>query len=73
MGTRSSQIFDVNNRKNKYALCINNAEYPASLESRRIYKTVPDQEASQAGMIRIIDESGEDYLYPQEYFVEIKE
>jgi len=46
---------------------------PASLESRRIYQTVPQQEVSKAGMIRVIDESGEDYLYPQEYFVEIKE
>ena len=55
-----------------YVICIKNDEYPASLESRKIYKTVPDQEASKAGLIRVIDESGEDYLYPQEYFVEIK-
>jgi len=63
---------DVTNHKNKYVICIKSEDYPASLESRKIYKIIPDQAASKVGMVRVIDESGEDYLYPQEYFVEIK-
>ena len=55
-----------------YVICIKNEHFPASLESRKIYKTIPDQVASKVGMVRVIDESGEDYLYPQEYFMEIK-
>lgn len=52
-----------------FASCINNAGYPASLELRKIYQTVPDERAAKRGLIRVIDESGEDYLYPKEYFV----
>lgn len=55
----------------KFAVCINNSEYPASLELHKIYRVLPDEEAAQDGDIRIIDESGEDYLYPAEWFVVI--
>lgn len=57
------------NKKQEFAVCINNSEYPASLELRKIYRVLPDEEAAQNGDIRIIDESGEDYLYPAEWFV----
>jgi len=50
-------------------LCLNNKGYPASLERRKIYQALPDRTASQHGLVRIIDESGEDYLYPAEFFV----
>ncbi|MFO8025486.1 hypothetical protein, partial [Thiohalophilus sp.] len=46
--------------------------YPASLETRKIYEAIPDQEAEKHHQIRIIDESGEDYFYPEEYFVDIE-
>ena len=52
-----------------FAVCINNSEYPASLELHKIYRVLPDEEAATEGDIRVIDESGEDYLYPAEWFV----
>ena len=53
----------------KFAVCINNADYPASLELHKIYRIIPDREAAAEGDIRVIDESGEDYLYPAAWFV----
>ena len=55
-----------------YVICIENSEYPASLELRKIYEVVPDYEAASLEQIRIIDESGDDYLYPTNLFVPIK-
>jgi hypothetical protein len=52
----------------RFVVCIENAEYPASLELHKIYRTVPDREAARDGDVRIVDESGEDYLYPAEWF-----
>ncbi len=56
---------------NKFVVCINNDEYPASLELNKIYRILPDADAEQDGDLRIIDESGEDYLYPAEWFVSV--
>jgi hypothetical protein len=56
----------------QFAICVENSEYPASLELHKIYRVLPDEEATKDGDIRIIDESGEDYLYPAEYFVVIE-
>jgi hypothetical protein len=56
----------------QFAVCINNSEYPASLELHKIYRVIPDEEAAQDGDIRVIDESGEDYLYPADWFVFVK-
>lgn len=53
----------------KFAICIDNSEYPVSLERHKIYRVLPDEDAEQDGDLRIIDESGEDYLYPADYFV----
>lgn len=53
----------------RFAVCVNNAEYPASLELHKIYRVLPDTQAELDGDLRIVDESGEDYLYPAEYFV----
>jgi hypothetical protein len=55
----------------RFALCVKNEGYPASLELRKLYRVVPDARAARDGQIRIIDESGEDYLFPQEYFVPV--
>lgn len=54
-----------------YVVCINNSEYPASLEILKIYQSLSDPRAEQDGLIRVIDESGEDYLYPGDSFVPI--
>jgi hypothetical protein len=56
----------------QYVVCIKNEDYAASLELRKLYAVIPDRSAAKAGMRRVIDESGEDYLYPEEYFVDIK-
>jgi hypothetical protein len=55
----------------KYAICIDNSEYAASLEFRKIYELVPDTKAANRQQLRVVDESGEDYLYPAECFIEI--
>lgn len=54
-----------------FAVCIENAGYPASLELHKIYRVLEDDDATQDGDLRIIDESGEDYLYPAGYFLPI--
>jgi hypothetical protein len=55
-----------------FVVCIDNANYEAALELRKIYETIPDHEAARSGLVRVIDESGEDYLYPTSYFVPIE-
>ena len=55
-----------------FAVCINNTDYPASLELHKIYQVLPDEETARDGDIRVIDESGEDYLYPVSFFVVIE-
>jgi hypothetical protein len=58
-------------KRSRYVLCINNDDYPASLELLKIYRTLPDSGAAARKLLRVIDESGEDYLYPQDRFVPI--
>ena len=58
--------------KASFVLCISNEGYPASLEKWKIYRVLPDAGATRRGYIRVIDESGEDYLYPAKYFVTIR-
>ncbi len=53
-----------------FVICIDNSEYPASLEKRKIYEVLEDASAAKLGQLRVIDESGEDYLYPEECFVD---
>jgi hypothetical protein len=53
----------------RYAICVDNSAYPASLELHKIYRVLPDEEAAQDEDIRVIDESGEDYHYPASYFL----
>ncbi|MBI3762496.1 MAG: hypothetical protein HY260_11625 [Chloroflexi bacterium] len=55
----------------RFVLCIRNEGYSASLEKRKIYRVLPDRDANAHDMIRIVDESGEDYLYPMGWFVPI--
>ena len=55
-----------------FALCVGNQDYAASLEVRKVYRLLGDPSANKHHQVRVIDESGEDYLYPEEYFVPIK-
>jgi len=52
-------------------VCVKNEGYPASLEKRKIYVTLHDPVAEKHGQLRVIDESGEDYLYPRRFFVPV--
>ncbi len=56
----------------KFVVCVKNEDYPASLELRKLYQVVSDESAAKLHRIRVIDESGEDYLYPEEYFVAVQ-
>lgn len=53
----------------QFVICIDNTDYPASLELHKVYRALPDAEAEVEGDLRVIDESGEDYLYPADYFL----
>ena len=53
----------------RYVLCVKNRGFAASLEVRKVYRLRSDPEANAHGLIRVIDESGEDYLYPEKFFV----
>ena len=55
-------------RTKQLVVCIDGDGYPASLEKRRIYVALPDTSAEQHGLLRIIDESGDDYVYPARLF-----
>ena len=55
--------------KARFAICVDNSEYPVSLELHKLYRVIPDEDAKKDGDLRIIDESGEDYLYPVDYFL----
>ena len=57
-----------NKEEEMFALCVENKDCD-DLEKRKIYVVLPDEEAAKDGYLRVIDESGEDYLYPQSYFI----
>jgi hypothetical protein len=52
----------------KLVVCVENDGYPASLEKRKLYVLLTDRAAEKHGLLRVIDESGEDYLYPKSLF-----
>jgi hypothetical protein len=64
MATRST--------RKQFVVCLKNKGYEVSLERRKIYQVLPDPEAAKHKQIRVIDESGEDYLYPQNFFARIE-
>ena len=55
----------------RLVICIRNEDCE-DLEPRKVYQVLPDEAAAEDGYMRVIDESGEDYLYPQDYFVLIE-
>ena len=64
-------VKEKNSQNYKFVVCINNSEYLTSLELHKTYRILPDKELEQDGDIRIIDESGEDYIYPADWFAAI--
>jgi len=63
---------EVNLSKRQFDLCLDNKGYPASLELRKVYKATPDAVAAKRHLVRLSDESGEDYLNPDGCFVPIQ-
>jgi hypothetical protein len=61
----------VRRLRSRYVLCVSNRGYPASLERRKVYRCLPDSETAMHALIRVVDESGMDYLYPERYFTPI--
>ena len=55
-----------------FVICVNNEGYEVSLEPRKLYVNVSDPDSEKLGLLRVIDESGEDYLFPQTNFVSIE-
>jgi hypothetical protein len=58
--------------KRHYMICVDNRGYEASLEIRKVYEVLPDREAEKHHLLRVIDESGEDYLYSDKYFASVR-
>jgi hypothetical protein len=56
----------------RFVVCLKNTGYEVSLEPRKIYQVLPDSDAAKHRQLRVIDESGEDYLYPASYFSPIE-
>jgi len=56
----------------KFMMCINNKSHPDDLTLHKVYKVIPDEKAGQHGWIRIVDDSGEDYLYSSRKFVPVQ-
>jgi hypothetical protein len=60
---------EIENTEPRFAICIKNDGHPDDLHIRTVYPVLPDESAARSNYIRVIDETGEDYLYPAEYFV----
>jgi len=58
--------------KRHYMICVSNRGYEASLETRKIYEVISDKTAEKHHQLRVIDESGEDYLFPEDYFAPVR-
>jgi hypothetical protein len=56
----------------QFVVCLKNDGYEVSLERRKIYRVLPDADAAKHRLMRVIDESGEDYLYPRRFFAPIE-
>jgi hypothetical protein len=61
----------MSGRDTGFVICIENEGFEVSLEKRKVYRQLPDQPTTEDKLIRVIDESGEDYLYPSDLFVPI--
>ena len=59
-------------KEKHFAICVENGEYAGTLELRKVYEVLEDADAERRNYLRIIDESGEDYLYPAKWFVGVE-
>jgi hypothetical protein len=58
--------------KRGFVMCVDNAAYPASLEVKKMYVALGEPDSEMKGFLRVIDESGEDYLFPKKFFVSVE-
>ncbi len=65
-------VANTSNGASTYAICIDNAGYPASLELHKIYRLLPSPTWESEGYVRVVDESGEDYVYSAHHFLRVK-
>ena len=72
MKVKERSLTGIMKTENQFVICVQNQGYLASLELWKVYRVIPDKKAAQHQLVRIIDESGEDYLYDQTWFVPIK-
>jgi len=56
----------------QFAVCVSNKGYAASLEVRKLYRLIPDKAGAKNVLVRVVHEMGEDYLFPEEYFVSLR-
>jgi hypothetical protein len=71
---RSNAIWNekMSEHKKHFAICVNNSDYEASLILRKIYEIIPDEQGAQDDLLRIVDESGKDYLYHKSHFIVVE-
>jgi hypothetical protein len=62
----------MSKRTNEFVVCVCNDGYEVALELRKIYQVIPDSAAERHRLLKVIDESGEDYLYPRDFFLPIE-
>ena len=62
----------MSSTRRNFLLCVKNDGYEASLERWKTYQAIPDRDAAKHQQVRVVDESGEDYLYPATFFASIK-
>ena len=70
--SRSNGSLRKGSKREAFVICVRNDDYPASLELRKLYLVVQDPSAARHDLVRIVDESGDDYLYPANYFMAIR-
>lgn len=62
----------ASSKSSEFVVCVRNEGFEASLSVRKLYRVLPDAEAETKSLIRVVDESGEDYLYPEELFAPVE-
>ena len=60
------------NEQKRYVVCVENGDYAGTLELKKLYEIIDDPSAETRNYVRIIDESGEDYLYPKSWFLPVQ-
>jgi hypothetical protein len=70
-GTRVVRSTSTRTMRIRFVVCLDNAGYDASLDVRKLYRVIADDKSEKLGLLRIVDESGEDYLYPKKLFAAI--